>query len=175
MKSLLITIGAVTFAELLVIAAAYPSETVEPTPATIFEEVLPLDIPDEIDEVVEIDEADNLISDEELRLLCACVHAEAGNQSELGRKLVCDVILNRVDCPDFPDTVTDVIMQKGQFDVVASGAINKDFGFSTYCLVVEELSCRTNQAVLFFRTGNYHKGTTPIIKEGDHYFSTKGE
>lgn len=173
MKSLLIAIGAVTFAELLVIAAVYPSETVEPT-STIFEEVLPLDIPDEIDEVNETVESLEL-NDEELSLLCRCVQAEAGNQSELERKLVCDVILNRVDHPDFPDTVTDVIKQKGQFSVVASGAINTDFSFSTYCVVTDELSYRTNTAVLFFRTSNYHKGTTPIIKEGDHYFSTKGE
>ena len=174
MKSLLIMIGTVTLAELLVIASVYPTKTSEPAP-TIFEEVLPLDIPDEIVDEVDETTVSLELTDDEFSLLCRCVHAEAGNQSELGRKLVCDVILNRVDHPDFPDTVTDVIMQKGQFEVVASGAINKDFGFSTYCLVTEELSCRTNTAVLFFRTGNYHRGTTPIIKEGDHYFSTKGE
>ena len=53
--------------------------------------------------------------EEELLFLANCVEAEAGNQDDLGKRLVCDVILNRVDDPDFPDTIREVITQKYHF------------------------------------------------------------
>ena len=40
-----------------------------------------------------------------LELLAICVQAEAGNQPLIGRRMVADVILNRVDDPDWPDTI----------------------------------------------------------------------
>ena len=40
---------------------------------------------------------------DELELMAICVEAEAGNQSLTGKRMVADVILNRVDNPDFPD------------------------------------------------------------------------
>ena len=43
------------------------------------------------------------------------VHQEAGNQSELGKRLVTDTILNRVDSEDFPDTPHEVITQPDQY------------------------------------------------------------
>ena len=48
-----------------------------------------------------------------LELLALCVEAEAGDQGLYGKKLVADVVLNRVDSPDFPDNITDVILQCG--------------------------------------------------------------
>ena len=44
-----------------------------------------------------------------LEYLAACVEAEAGNQPLYGRQLVVDVVLNRIDDPDFPDNIYDVI------------------------------------------------------------------
>ena len=44
-----------------------------------------------------------------LEYLTCCVEAEAGNQGLTGKRLVCDVILNRVDSKDFPDNIFDVI------------------------------------------------------------------
>ena len=61
----------------------------------------------------------------EMELLARCIEAEAGNQSVLGRRLVADVILNRVDSPGYPDTIRDVIYQPGQFAVVKNGAIDE--------------------------------------------------
>lgn len=54
------------------------------------------DIPEE--EVCPFDE-------DEIKLIAKLVEAEAGNQSELGKRLVIDTVLNRVDHPNFPDTV----------------------------------------------------------------------
>lgn len=118
------------------------------------------------------------ISDEELDLLARCVMAEAGNQEELGKRLVIDVILNRVDCELFAgqDTISDVIFAKGQFQVVSNGTIYKYTPTDDiYDLIREELMSRTNQDVVYFRTGKYHSVGKPYDKVGDHYFSTLKE
>lgn len=118
------------------------------------------------------------ISDEELDLLARCVMAEAGNQEELGKRLVIDVILNRVDCELFAsqDTISDVIFARGQFQVVSNGTIYKYTPTDDiYDLIREELINRTNQDVVYFRTGKYHSVGKPYDKVGDHYFSTLKE
>ena len=50
-----------------------------------------------------------------LELLAICVEAEAGNQGLEGKRMVVDVILNRVDDPDWPGTIEEVISQPVQF------------------------------------------------------------
>ena len=98
------------------------------------------------------------------------VWAEAGNQSELGQRLVADTILNRLEDEKFPNTVKKVIAQPGQYahrNVIPSDA--------TLVLVVQEEICRTNSDVLWFRTKKYHKYGEPIIQEGAHYFSGEME
>lgn len=40
---------------------------------------------------------------------------EAGNQGIDGQRLIMSVVLNRVESEDFPDTIHEVIYQKGQF------------------------------------------------------------
>ena len=51
--------------------------------------------------------------------------AEAGGEDEKGKILVANVILNRVDCESFPDTVTEVVFQQSngvcQFSPVSNG------------------------------------------------------
>ena len=115
------------------------------------------------------------ISDEELDLLARCVMSEAGNQEELGKRLVIDVILNRKDSEMFAgqDTIADVIFAKGQFQVVSNGTIYKYTPTDDiYDLIREELIERTNYDVVYFRTGKYHSAGKPWQKVGDHYFST---
>lgn len=106
-----------------------------------------------------------------LEYLAACVEAEAGNQSELGRRLVCDVILNRYDKGGYT-CLEEVIDEDDQFSVVSDGRIHTVKPTQeTYDLVVEELLCKTNEEVLHFRTEHYHDFGTPLFVEGDHYFS----
>ena len=101
-------------------------------------------------------------------LIGKVMHHEAGNQSELGKRLVIDTILNRVESDAFPNTVYDVIMQPGQY------CNPKEFPpDGTYRLVAEEIYNRTNNKVLWYRTKRYHKYGKPIVKEGGHYFSGK--
>ena len=91
---------------------------------------------------------------------------EANNQSELGKRLVIDTILNRVESDEFPNTIEGVLSQPGQY-CNPSKYPPDDY----YRLVAEELYFRTNSKVLWYRTKRYHKYGVPIIKEGDHYFS----
>ncbi len=54
----------------------------------------------------------HILSDEDLEMLLRIVEAEAGNQDEEGKLLVANVVLNRVESEKFPDTVTEVVLQK---------------------------------------------------------------
>lgn len=110
----------------------------------------------------------------DLRLLSACVYSEAGIEDEYGQRLVCDVILNRVASPDFPNSIAGVVYQKNQFSVVANGDIERKYPYMPDRIVEickEELIDQVNYDVLFFRTGNYHTFGTPLFKWGHHYFS----
>lgn len=109
-----------------------------------------------------------------LELLALCVEAEAGNQGLVGKKYVCDVILNRVDDADYPDNITDVILQQNQFSVVLDGRIwEVEPTEETFQAVREELESRTNYDVLFFSCEGYSQYGTDWKKIGDHYFSIK--
>lgn len=102
----------------------------------------------------------------EIVLIGKVVQHEAGNQSELGKRLVADTILNRVESDAFPNTVYDVIMQPGQYCNPKKLPPNE-----IYKLVAEEIYSRTNDQVLWYRTKRYHTFGDPIVKEGNHYFS----
>lgn len=54
-------------------------------------------------------------SEEEIDLMAACVYFEAGNQSMEGKRLVADVIINRVMSNRFPGSVKEVLSADGQF------------------------------------------------------------
>lgn len=63
----------------------------------------------------------------EIELLAQLIEAEAGNQDELGKRYVADVPLNRIDDPDYPDKMEDVIFQKNpvQFSCTVDGNFEK--------------------------------------------------
>lgn len=109
-----------------------------------------------------------------LEYIACCVEAEAGNQSELGKRLVCDVIINRYNSGGYKDFY-EVVNDKNQFYVVSNGLIEEVIpSEETYRIVAEELIEVTNDEVYYFRTERYHNFGIPMFKEGDHYFS-RGE
>lgn len=110
----------------------------------------------------------------EMELLTRCVQAEAGNQDFDGKRMVADVVLNRVSDPDFPDTIREVILQDGQFRVVSNGRIyDADPDDETLEAVRMELESVSWPGLFYFRTGHFSEYGTPWKKVGDHYFSTK--
>lgn len=107
-----------------------------------------------------------------LETLAICVQAESGNQDLYGKRLVVDVILNRVDSEEFPDDINSVIADKNQFSSYSDGGMDRVYEPSeeTFLAVQMELENRTNTDVLFFTAGNYNPYCEPLFKYGDHYF-----
>jgi len=137
----------------------------EEIPVEIIEEI-PEPTPEEIEEEMYYDS---------LELLAICVEAEAGNQPLDGRRMVVDVILNRVDDPDFPDTIEGVITQPYHFSSYWDGNMDSITEISelTYTAVQMELEERGWPQLFYFTAGDYSEYGTPWKKVGDHYFSTK--
>lgn len=110
----------------------------------------------------------------DLDLIAACVEAEAGNQGLTGKRLVVDVILNRVDAKGFPDTVEGVISQPRHFASYWNGAMDRaEPSEETYEAVRMEMKERSYPGLLYFDSGDYLPYGTPWKKVGDHYFSTR--
>ena len=65
------------------------------------------------------------ISDEEYQVLLRIVESEAPCEDIEGRMLVANVVLNRVHAKQFPDTISEVVFQKGQFAPVSDGMYYK--------------------------------------------------
>ena len=63
-------------------------------------------------------------SDSELALLAAIIQCEAGGESNTGKVAVGAVIMNRVRSSQFPNSITEVVYQSGQFSPVASGILS---------------------------------------------------
>lgn len=59
-----------------------------------------------------------------VNLLARLVYGEARGEPYTGQVAVAAVVLNRVESPNFPNTVAGVIYQKGAFNVVDDGQIN---------------------------------------------------
>ena len=111
------------------------------------------------------------ISDSDVELLALVTLAEAEGESELGRRLVIDTVLNRVDNRQFPNAISEVIYQKNQFTSMHNGRCKRVVvNDETRALVREELNNRTNTAVLYFTAGKYGKYGTRLFAEGHHYF-----
>ncbi len=72
-------------------------------------------------------ESQLIMSDEDYANLLKIVEAEAGGEDLKGKILVANVIFNRIESPDFPSNVTDVIWEQSggstQFSPVADGRI----------------------------------------------------
>ena len=110
----------------------------------------------------------------ELELLAAVVEAEAGNQDMIGKRLVVDVVLNRVDSPLFPDTITEVLEQPGQFTTMWNGAV-EDAGYHMQqddydAVMLEVTGKRLDYDIYFFTAGEYIASCKPAYIHGDHYF-----
>lgn len=105
--------------------------------------------------------------------LMQCVEAEAEDQPEEGKRLVCDVVLNRYNAGNY-SSFREVIDAKGQFSCVGNGSIlKKTPSLETYILVIEEVNEQCNKDVWYFRTGQYPSYGSPLFKVGDHYFSRR--
>ncbi len=113
------------------------------------------------------------ITQGEIELIALITMGEAEGESELGKRLVIDTILNRKDDPTFPDTIHDVIYYPNAFSVVSNGRLERCYVMPEIVeLVKEELLDRTNFDCKYFCSTGYSKYGTPMFQEGNHYFSS---
>ncbi len=107
----------------------------------------------------------------DLELLSTIIYCEAGNQSYEGQLAVGSVILNRVESSSFPNSISGVIYQSGQFSPVASGRFAHALaaGLGSQCLSAAQavLNGSRNVDCLYFRVDNGLIDGTVI---GNHVF-----
>lgn len=124
-------------------------------------------------EVKDISNVDLITMDDAVSI-AKLVLAEAEGEPEMGKRLVIDTVLNRLDSEDFPNTVYGVVYQPYHYDPAWDGRIDLFSELDdAFKLVVDEIHNRTNSEVLYFRTDKFHEFGTPMEQVGNHYFSTK--
>ncbi|WP_407672759.1 cell wall hydrolase [Pallidibacillus thermolactis] len=121
------------------------------------------------------------ITDEEFDLLARLVHAEAKGEPYAGKVAVATVVLNRVDHPDFPNTIKDVIYAKDSgyyaFTPVANGQIDLPADEESKKAVKEALAFRGqgNGSLFFYNpktaTSGYVATREVTVKIGNHVFA----
>lgn len=136
----------------------------------------------DIDEIVrftpELKVVEELFNKEEIELLAKIINAEAGNQPYEGMLAVGNVVLNRVESDGFPDTIRGVIYQKGQFQPVSNGAINKppsEEAIQAAKAVLEGVRVIDEDVIFFYNpkisTSKWIFTRHVVFKIGDHAFA----
>lgn len=129
------------------------------------------------------------LSEEDYHVLLKIVQAEAGNEDEEGKMLVAGVVMNRVDSSKFPDTVSEVVMQKEngtyQFSPVANGTYqNVKVSQETICAVERVLKGEDlTGGALYFAARKaadpekmkwFDYSLVKLFEHGGHEFFTNG-
>jgi N-acetylmuramoyl-L-alanine amidase len=117
-------------------------------------------------------------TEDEIDLLARLVRAEAQTEPFEGKIAVACVVLNRVESSQFPDTIKEVIYQRGQFQPVSNGEIHEPADEESIAAVKEALSDQRNlvpESSLFFYNPDIatsrwldSRATTVVI--GQHVF-----
>lgn len=121
------------------------------------------------------------MSAEEKVLLARLVEAEAKGESYEGKVAVATVVLNRVDSPEFPDSITNVIYEvvgdAYAFSPVQNGEINKPASNESI-KAVKDAQIRTdrlNNAVYFYNneiaTDEWIRTREVVKTIGNHVFA----
>ncbi|OLO42589.1 spore cortex-lytic enzyme [Alkalihalophilus pseudofirmus] len=116
-------------------------------------------------------------SDNDIQLMSQCVYAEARGEPYVGMVAVAAVILNRVNSPDFPNTISEVIYEPRAFEPVANGEIYNNPSEEARRAVMDALNGQdpTGHALYFFNPATARSPwvwSRPQIKTiGKHVFA----
>lgn len=112
------------------------------------------------------------LTEEEVELIALLTMAEAEDECETGKRLVIDVVLNRIDAEEFPDNAFGVIFEPYQFPSMTNGRADECEIDDDICrLVREEEKDRLNSECLYFNSDGYFSWAKPLFKVQGHYFS----
>lgn len=118
------------------------------------------------------------ITNDELSLIAKVVYAESRGEPYNGKVAVASVILNRLESPDFPNTLEGVIKQKNAFSCVRNGKIDVVPDKQCYNAVLDAINGDdpTSKALFFYNpkiaTCNWMKNIQKknIKSIGNHVF-----
>lgn len=109
-------------------------------------------------------------------LLARIISAEARGEPYEGQVAVGAVILNRIEHPSFPDTLSGVIYQNGAFTAIVDGQFNQPISDSAYNAARDALNGwdPSGGAIYYYnpaKTSNAFIHSRPVIKViGGHRF-----
>lgn len=115
-------------------------------------------------------------SQNDIQLMANAVHGEARGESYVGQVAVAAVILNRVNSPSFPNSVSGVIFEPGAFTAVADGQIWLTPDETSKKAVIDAINGwdPTGNAIYYFNpdtaTSAWIWGRPQIKKIGKHIF-----
>ena len=111
-----------------------------------------------------------------VNLLARIISAEGRGESYTGQVAIGAVILNRIEHPSFPDTLSGVIYQPGAFTAVTDGQFNQPVASSCYDAARDALNGwdPSGGAIYYYnpsKTSNQWIRSRPVIKRiGNHLF-----
>ena len=110
------------------------------------------------------------LSDADLTLLAQIVYLEARGEPYEGQVAVAEVVLNRVLSDAFPDTVSEVIYQRGQFTPAARAASTMpgETQIAAAADAADGLDCVTDADVVYFSGAPCNDAVFAEI--GGHWF-----
>ncbi len=111
-----------------------------------------------------------------VNLLARIISAEARGETYTGQVAVGAVILNRIEHPSFPDTLSGVIYEKGAFTAITDGQFNQPVAASAYQAAKDALNGwdPSGGAIYYYnpdKTSNKWIRSRPVITRiGNHLF-----
>ena len=115
-------------------------------------------------------------SDGDVYLLARLISAEARGEPYVGQVAVGAVVLNRIDHPSFPNSLSGVIYQKGAFSCLDDGQFDQPISDSAYRAAREALngSDPTGGAIYYFNpataTSKWIWSRPQMLTIGSHIF-----
>jgi hypothetical protein len=109
-------------------------------------------------------ESSEIYSENDKILMARVVFAEARGECDEGQQAIAQVILNRVHSAVYPDTISEVINQQGQF-VIGNRYTEKELK-NIDCVLENGFDLPPD--VMYFGTWQFRKGEA--VKIGNHYF-----
>ena len=109
-------------------------------------------------------------------LLARIISAEARGESYLGQVAVGAVVMNRVEHPSFPDTISGVVYQKGAFSCLDDGQFYEEIADSAYNAARDVLNGLdpSGGAIYYYNpdksTNRWILNRPVITKIGNHLF-----
>lgn len=115
------------------------------------------------------------MTEEEFIFISSVVEAESDRSESLeGRILIAETILNRVESDLFPDTISEVLNQSGQFSTVVNGRSiveRTELSDEAVIIAAREVEEGTAPEVLFFNCIGYNYGEPYGYVDGNYFMT----